>query len=175
MSVFDVFLLPLLLAISLVFAIIELGLSAYIVSVWTTTTAYSVYDPNYAGLGYGGYDFYTTTSRSSAPDPINFLLFTSLWTILIVPACLAILFLNQSKRTFCTDSAGQPAKWLTPATLALNGVTMVFWLAGFAALADLLGGNAPQGLVGALLAFAVMLVGYTKRGEVLTETILTGK
>ena len=34
---------------------------------------------------------------------------------------------------------------------------MLFWLAAFAALADLYNGFSPEGVVGAQLAFAVML------------------
>merc|ERR1712230_242905 len=50
----------------------------------------------------------------------------------------------------------RPYPWLGWATLGVNFVTWVFWLAGFSALAAFFGGN-PRGTAGALLAFAVML------------------
>lgn len=58
---------------------------------------------------------------------------------------------------FGTRSRGDVERWFTPTTIALNAVTMIFWLAGFAADADLYNGFSPRGTAGALLAFAVML------------------
>ena len=111
-----------LLGLALVWSIIELGLSAYAVDV--------------------------TWSRSIANDRFGFLVFASLWTMLLT--AFYILFPIFSRR-----SGGAEARWFSPLTLALNFVTTIFWLAGFAAVADLYG--SAGGVAGAILAFAVML------------------
>lgn len=119
-----------LMATILVFSIIELGLSAYAVSVTDGT--------------YYGY-------RRHTPGEYAFLLFNSLWTLLVVGALAVLDFLSGRK-----GGISRPYPWLGWATLGLTFITWVFWLAGFSALAAFFGGN-PQGTAGALLAFAVML------------------
>lgn len=119
-----------LLATILVFSIIELGLSAY---------AVSVTDRNFYGY------------RGHTPGEYAFLLFCSLWTILVV-VVLGVLDLLSTRK----GGVSRPYPWLGWATLGINFITWVFWLAGFSALAAFFGGN-PQGTAGALLAFAVML------------------
>ena len=114
----------------LLFSIIELGLSAW---------AVSVTDGRYYGW------------RARSPGEYGFLLFASLWTLIGV-AVLAVLELMGGRK----GGVSQRFSWLGWATLAYNFVTWVFWLAGFSALAAFYGGN-PQGAAGALLAFAVML------------------
>lgn len=153
----DLVFLP-LLATALVFAIIELGLSAYTDSIATQAVEVESYDPCYAGCGYGGYDFNGETEPGDAPGSVKYLVFASVWTMLITPALAILPMLGHRYNKFWIDSSGNPAAWVAPLTLALNAVTMIFWLAGFAALANLFGGTAPQGIAGALLAFAVMLV-----------------
>lgn len=140
-----------LLGTSAVFSIIELGLSAYIVSIGTAQV-YEYWDPNYAGTGYGGYQF--GTRKGGAPDEVNFLLFCSLWTLLLAPALIILPIFWASKSRI----AGKDIHTIFgPLTLALHAITMVFWLAGFAALANLYGGVNPQDIPGALLAFAILL------------------
>ena len=120
-----------LLATILVFSVIELGLSAWAVSVTDNRRYY-------------GY-------RSETPGEYSFLLFASLWTLLVVGVLGVLDFLSARK-----GGISRPYPWLGWATLVLNFITWVFWLAGFSALAAFFGGN-PRGTLGALLAFAVML------------------
>ncbi|RVX68816.1 hypothetical protein B0A52_07471 [Exophiala mesophila] len=112
-----------LLGVALVWSIIELGLSAYAVDV--------------------------TWRSSVANSRFGFLVFASLWTILVT--AFFILFPMFSRR-----SGGGEARCMSPLTLVLNAVTMIFWLAGFAAVADMYI-SAPGGTTGAILAFGVML------------------
>jgi hypothetical protein len=119
-----------LLGTILVFSIIELGLSAW---------AVSVTDGTYYGRRY------------DSPGEFGFLLFASLWTLLVVGVLTVLEFLGGRK-----GGVSHRFSWLGWATLATNFVTWVFWLAGFSALAAFYGGN-PRGAAGALLAFAVML------------------
>lgn len=140
-----------LLGTASVFALIELGLSAYVVSLGSVDT-YSYWDPNYAGDGYGAYQY--GTSKASAPAEVDFLLFCSLWTLLIAPTLIVLPMIWKFK----TEVAGRDVHTVFgPLTLAVNTITAIFWLAGFAALANLYGGANAQGVAGALLAFAVML------------------
>lgn len=118
-----------LLATILVFGVIELGLSAYAVSV-TDGNRYW---------------------RGDAPGEYGFLLFASLWTLIVVGVLATLEFFGGRK-----GGVSHRYSWLGWATLAVNFVTWVFWLAGFSALAAYYGGN-PRGTAGALLAFAVML------------------
>lgn len=118
-----------LLATAVVFSIIELGLSAHAVDVTS--------------------DFYYKTN-----DRYSYLVFCSVWTLLVTAFLIAFPFVS---RRNSSNQAAHHERWLTPLTLVLNTVTMIFWLAGFAALADLYGDYSPHGEPGALLAFAVML------------------
>jgi Membrane-associating domain len=115
---------------ALLFAVIELGLSADIVDVTS-------------------YGYYGTNERYS------FALFCSVWTILVAGFLLVFPFV--SKRGGNTIQSSHQERWMAPLTIALNGLTMIFWLACFAALADLYNGFSATGLAGAQLAFAVML------------------
>jgi hypothetical protein len=133
MSPTDITILVLLIA-GLVFSIIEVGLSAYSVSFWD----------NYYAFYYG-----------SAPGYLSFLLFASLWTMLRT----GFRLVRQLRKTqFPVDASGRPVAWVPILTLVINTITMIFWLAGFAAYVSLLHGLTPIGVLGALLAFAVMLV-----------------
>ena len=133
MSPTDITILVLLIT-GLIFSIIELGLSAYSVSYW------EVY-----------YAFY----YGSAPGFISFLLFASLWTMLRTGFRLVRQLLRTQSPV---DASGRPAAWVPILTLVINTVTMIFWLAGFAAYVSFLQGLTAVGLAGALLAFAIMLV-----------------
>lgn len=119
-----------LYATALVFSIIELGLSAYIVDVTSS-------------------EFYSTNSR------YTFTLFCSVWTIVVTAFLLAFPFL--SRRGGNSIQSANHERFMAPLTISLNGLTFIFWLASFAALADLYNGFSPRGVTGAQLAFAVML------------------
>lgn len=88
-----------------VFSLVELGLTAYIVSVYNGTY--------YSGLYY---------NLNASPDRVNFMLFNAVWSLLalaylgLVPLYLPKLFRKQ-------------------AVLALEAVTMIFWFSGAVALA----------------------------------------
>ncbi|CAF9933498.1 MAG: hypothetical protein HETSPECPRED_008666 [Heterodermia speciosa] len=86
-------------AAQFVFAIISLGLNGHAVH-WYNTSSLS----------------------SSSPPRINFLLFTSIWTL------LSLLYLTLTPR-FLPSAAHKYA------ILALDAVTMIFWFAGWVALA----------------------------------------
>ncbi|TVY51374.1 hypothetical protein LCER1_G007744 [Lachnellula cervina] len=101
---FNTFILPIRIAQGL-FAIIILGLTAYVVNSWS---------------------FHTYYWSSYSPSQANFLLFCSIWTILI----LAYLVLAPVRFPRAAHKYG---------ILAAEAVTMIFWFAGFIALAVLLG------------------------------------
>lgn len=149
-----------LLTVALVFSIIELGLSADAVSQGTE-------HGTYFADGAGG--FYYGLARGGPSSIASFLLFASLWSCIVSGVLLGLPFVqrrralsqNASASTAGGASSSSYARqyWLEILTLTLNAVTMIFWLAGFADLANLddaYGGN-PQGVAGALLAFAVLL------------------
>ena len=115
-----------LLAAGLITSIIELGLSADIVHIFD-------------GYYWWGVDS-TAESRS------DFLLFCSIWSILVTVLLLLIPLLGRNVHGHSLTS---------PVTLVLTALTMIFWLAGFAAFANLFVG-APTGTAGATLAFAVI-------------------
>jgi hypothetical protein len=117
-----------LLGTAFIFSIIELGLSAYIVSL--------------------------TSTRYYSNSVYNYQLFASIWSLLVTSFFLAWPYLIHSRSSIAKNNN---ERWLAPLTLALNFVTMVFWLAAFASLADLYNGYNPQDEAGAQLAFAVML------------------
>ena len=145
MLVLDVALLV-LLGVALVFSIIELGLSADEVSL--DSHHYYTYYNNGYGYGYG-------VQTGSPPGEISFLLFCSLWTMLVTVFLIGFgFFMRRRNNALASNNTN---KWLTPLTLALTAVTMIFWLAGFAALAHLYNGADVTGIAAALLAFAVLL------------------
>ena len=117
-----------LLVTSLVFTIVELGLSAYLVHVTAS--------PYYSNSVY------------------DYLLFCAIWTLLVTAFLLSFPFVGRGKSSIAKHGS---ERWLAPVTLALNFVTMIIWLAAFASLADMYNGYNPQGVSGAQLAFAVML------------------
>lgn len=131
-----------LLATSLVFAIIELGLSAYVASEWSGTVA-------------TGYDFYYgyTYGHVSAPAIVSFLVFCSVWTILITVAAFVLSFVYTRK-----GATGKLSTILGIAFAVVYAITMVFWLASFADIASKLDGyDGFSDYLNAVLAFAVLL------------------
>ncbi|RMZ89143.1 hypothetical protein DV736_g3629, partial [Chaetothyriales sp. CBS 134916] len=122
-----------LLITSFVFTIIELGLSGHIVSVLSK---------------------FELSSTDSISSTYNYLVFCSVWTLLVTALLLVWPFFNRSQLPARKDSS---EKWLAPLMLALNFVTMVFWLAAFSSLANLYDGLSVRGVAGAQEAFAVLL------------------
>lgn len=115
-----------------VFSIIELGLTAYIVS---------VYDGTYEN----GYYW----SGNASPDRVNFMLFNAIWSLLV----LAYIGLTPLYMTGIFHRL---------AALALEVITMIFWFAGSIALAVLIGaprchGNTFCGSYEAAVAFGFFL------------------
>lgn len=117
-----------------VFSIIELGLIAYIIS---------VYDGTYGGSW--GYYY----SGSWSPDRTNFMLFNAIWSLLV----LAYVGLTPLYMTSLFHKL---------AALALEVITMIFWFAGSIALAVMIGaprcnGNTFCGAYEAAIAFGFFL------------------
>lgn len=134
-----------LLGSALVLAIVELGLSAYVVSSWgegRRKVSFSVY---------GGYSYHNV--RSSTPGILVFLLFASCWTIWITIATAVLPCFLARK------SAVKPAlNTVLGITFAVvYFATMAFWLAGFADLATRLHGSKSIEYLDAIIAFAVLL------------------
>lgn len=100
---------PIAHIVAAVFSLVELGLTAYIVSV-------------YDGTYYSGYYY----SYNASPDRVNFMLFNSIWSLLV----LAYIGLTPLYMTSIFHKL---------AALALEAVTMIFWFAGAIALAVWIG------------------------------------
>jgi hypothetical protein len=118
-----------LLATALVFSVIELGLSAYALSLFFSFEAYDT---------------------GFVPPLFSFLLFASIWTLLITAFRIVLPLLRAHAAT------DRPATAVM--TLVVNAVTMIFWLAVFVALEKTFGGLASVDLMGAITAFAILLV-----------------
>jgi hypothetical protein len=98
--------------IQLIFAIIVLGLEAYVAHWWNT--------------------YY----HSGSPSQINFLIFCSIWTL------LALTYLIVVPLRFADTIAHHKF-----AILGVEALTMLFWFAGFVALAVFLSGRVCYGQV----------------------------
>lgn len=86
-------------------SLVELGLTAYIVSVYNGTY--------YSGLYY---------NVNASPDRVNFMLFNAVWSL------LALAYLGLAPPYL-------PRIFHRQAALALEAVTMIFWFSGAVALA----------------------------------------
>ncbi|KAK6065424.1 hypothetical protein SCUP234_11238 [Seiridium cupressi] len=121
-------------AVAAVFAIIELGLTAYIAS---TAHGYWGY--------YGGY-----YGESSSPSSVNFMIFNSVWSLLVI----AYVGITPIYMTSIFHKL---------AALVLNVITAIFWFAGSIALAVYVGGpwkcgaNTVCGSLEAAIAFGFFL------------------
>ena len=134
-----------ILATSLVFAIIELGLCAYVATFFGGTTQEYYYNV------YGGYS--TQDVKVSTPPILAFLLFSACWTILITPGGVALSWFYTRKGV-----SEKISTILGIVFAVVYFVTMVFWLACFADLASLLGGfTSFNDYFNAVIAFAVLL------------------
>lgn len=123
---------PIAHIVAAILSIIELGLTGYIVSVYDGTYSYGYY--------YGG---------SYSPDRVNFMLFNSIWSLLV----LAYVGITPLYLTSIFHKL---------AALALEAVTMIFWFAGSIALAVFVGvprcnGNNFCGSLQAAVAFGFFL------------------
>jgi hypothetical protein len=129
---------------ALVLTIVELGLVAYLV--WGFGQTFTI--PTYTyGIGYT-YE----TFQGTVPPSIAFLMFNSVWTLLVTAAALAVPIL------FHRRNAAHHNSWLAPTLIAVYFVTWVFWLAGFADLATILGPYVNySAYMDAVLAFGILL------------------
>lgn len=118
--------------VTVLLSIIELGLTAYVVSV-------------YDGSWDNGYFYYGGWS----PSRVNFMLFNSIWSLLVLAYVgLTPLFMTSIFHKL--------------AALGLEAITMIFWFAGSIALADFIGvprchGNDFCGSIQAAVAFGFFL------------------
>lgn len=104
-------LVPIAHIVAAVFSVVELGLTAYIISVYDT-----LYDNSY----------YYNNGRTYSPDRVNFMLFNAIWSLLV----LAYVGLTPLYMTNLFHKL---------AALALEAITVVFWFAGSIALAVFIG------------------------------------
>lgn len=129
-----------LLGTSFVLGVVELGLSAFVVSAYENTT--QEYD---TWSGYINVDV-------KAPAIVDFIVFSSLWTMLVTVAALLLPW-------FYTRKGSVTPKLntvLAASFVATYFVTMVFWLAAFADLATYLD-YISNDYYNAMIAFAVLL------------------
>lgn len=123
-----------LLGTAFVFAVIELGLSAYTQSLFESASRYSYY--------------------TAAPPVVGLLIFASILTMLVTGSALFVPWFFASRgplsRSFKTI--------MSIVHVGTYFVTMVFWLAGFADLANIMGPNVGMSRhADAMLAFAILL------------------
>ncbi|KAJ5251178.1 hypothetical protein N7489_001588 [Penicillium chrysogenum] len=138
--------LCILLGTSLVFAIVELGLSAFVAAAYSGTQRVTTWSA-YSGYSYRQIDV-------DPPAILVFLVFSSVWTILVTVAALVLPW-YYSRKGFVTAKLNTV---LAAIFVAAYFVTMVFWLACFADLATLLGGaTSVNPYYNAVLAFGVLL------------------
>jgi hypothetical protein len=137
-----------LLGTSFIFALIELGLSGYLVSLSSESQRVIQYEPSSSR----GYSYRTV--KASVPAILAFLVFTSVWTLLVSITAAALPWIFRRK-------LNEQAKLDTIITAGLLGtyfVTMVFWLGCFADIAaslSLVAGRSDY--LNAVIAFAVLL------------------
>ncbi|KAJ5658899.1 hypothetical protein N7507_005350 [Penicillium longicatenatum] len=134
-----------ILATSLVFAIIELGLCAYVATFYGGTYQELYYN------AYGSYGYKNV--KTSTPPILAFLIFSACWTILITTGGVALSWFYTRKGV-----SGKISTILGIVFTLVYFVTMVFWLACFADIASYLGGFVSfNDYFNAVIAFAVLL------------------
>ncbi|PIG85624.1 integral membrane protein [Aspergillus arachidicola] len=135
-----------LLSTTFVFAVVELGLTGHLVSYFSQGSKEYRYDPSRNG--------YTSQTVTVAVPPIlAFILFNSVWTMLVSVATAIIPWVFRSK----ADTNAAFNKLITIGLLGLYFVTTVFWLASFADMAARLSYAAGKSdYVNAIIAFAVL-------------------
>ncbi|KAB8224297.1 hypothetical protein BDV33DRAFT_4715 [Aspergillus novoparasiticus] len=136
-----------LLSTIFVFAVVELGLTGHLVSYFSQGSKEYRYDPSRNG--------YTSQTVTVAVPPIlAFILFNSVWTMLVSVATAIIPWVFRSK----ADTNAAFNKLITIGLLGLYFVTTVFWLASFADMAARLSYAAGKSdYVNAIIAFAVLI------------------
>lgn len=135
-----------LLGTSLAFAIVELGLSAYVTSAYSGTQRIST------GNAYSGYSW--SNVKVKPPAIIVFLVFSSCWTVLVTVAALLVPW-HYTRKGLVTARLNTI---LAATFVALYSITMVFWLACFADLATILNGVlGVNPYFDAIIAFGVLL------------------
>ncbi|KAF7714013.1 Uncharacterized protein PECH_000539 [Penicillium ucsense] len=136
-----------ILGTCLVFSIIELGLTAFVVSFFGGTHQEETWDP------YSGYSL--TDVHYSTPGILSLMLFSAIWSILVSIAAVVLPWTYTRK--------GVPASRKLNTILGVSFivtffVTSVFWLACFADIAAQLGGDVSlSDYLNAMIAFAVLL------------------
>jgi hypothetical protein len=135
-----------LLGTCLAFAIVELGLSAYVASIWSGDRETYTWNP------YEGYVY--TTVHVSAPGILIFIVFSACWTILVSAAALVLPWFYTRKGAV----TGKLNTILGVSFIVVYFITSVFWLACFADIeAQLGGGTSYSDYLNAVIAFAVLL------------------
>jgi hypothetical protein len=135
-----------LLGTSLAFAIVELGLCAYVTTAFTGSSEVYTWDP------FQGYTY--TTVHRSAPGILIFMIFTACWTILLCTAALVLPWFYARKGAVTSKLNSI----LGVTFIVLYFVTFVFWLACFADIeAELGGGTSWSDYLNAVIAFGVLL------------------
>lgn len=129
-----------LLSTALAFSLTELGLMAYAVWGFTQTVEVSYLC---------GFDVCYKDVKGSVPDVVSFLMFCAVWSTLASAAALGgPLYLHSC-------NGHHHNSWLAPGLIVLYFLTWVFWLAGFADLANIIGTYGTP-IMNAVLAFAVL-------------------
>ncbi|EED18312.1 integral membrane protein [Talaromyces stipitatus ATCC 10500] len=129
-----------LLSFGLASSITELGMVAY--GVW-------VYGSDYTYAYYCGYSVCEETVKGHVPDVVSFLMFASVWSTLATAVAIGLPLYYHKHNGHHHNS------WLAPSLIVLHFLTWVFWLAGFAYLAYLIGSSG-TGIIAAILAFGII-------------------
>ncbi|OKL62542.1 hypothetical protein UA08_02735 [Talaromyces atroroseus] len=130
-----------LLGTALAFSLVELGMVAYGVH---------YYDQSETIEYYCGYlETCNETIHGHVPDVVSFLMFCAVWSVLATAVAIWLPL------WFHRRDAHHHNRWLAPGLIAVYFVTWVFWLAGFADLANIIG-TAGTGIIAAILAFAIL-------------------
>ncbi|KAE8377590.1 hypothetical protein BDV26DRAFT_208362 [Aspergillus bertholletiae] len=136
-----------LLSAAFVFAVIELGLTGYVVSLFTQGSTEYRYDP-------WSNEYSTQKVKIAVPSILAFMLFNSVWTMLVTAAAAIIPWVFRTRAA--TGTALD--RLIAIGFLTLYSVTSVFWLASFADIAASFAYAFFQSdYVNAIIAFAVLL------------------
>lgn len=135
-----------LLGTAFIFSIIELGLSAYLVSRFRSVKSDLDHYNDY-------FDDYYDNYYVSMPAVFPFILFASIWTFLITPGAVASSWFLARR-----GPVSRKINMLLGFVLVVvYFVTMVFWLAGFADVSYLMGNRFGSAYSDAIIAFGVLL------------------
>lgn len=133
------------LGTSAAFALVELGLCAYVASLYGGTVEEAYYNPYYG--------VQEQAVKLTTPPILDFLLFSAVWTLLISAGALVLPWFYSRRAT-----GAKLNQVFAGLLISVYFVTWVFWLACFADLASYLGGGVSyNNYFNAILAFAVLL------------------